>query len=111
VDYNQIEIRRKKLKLTQQELAKKANISRVGYQKIIKKQSSTVETLELISKALGVDMSFWWNDETSEDNEIELSYGKAASDIIQDLLDDKKRLKARIDELENKIGANQIKEK
>ena len=111
MDFNRIEIRRKQLKLTQEELAKKANLTRVGYQKIIKKQSSTVQTLELLSVALGTDMSFWWLDESSYTVDNQTFYGKTANDIIQDFLDDKKRLKERIDELEYKLQQYEPKKK
>lgn len=111
VDYNRIEIKRKLLKLTQEELAKKANLTRVGYQKIIKKQSSTVETLELLSKALGMEMNFWWEDESNYAMDNPTFYGKTANDVIQDLLDDKKRMKARLDELESKLQLYEPKKK
>jgi len=111
VDFNRIEIRRKQLKLTQEELAKKANLTRVGYQKIIKKQSSTVNTLELISKALETDMSFWWLDEASYATDKQTYFGTTANDMIRDLLDDKKRMKSRLDELEYKLQQYEPKKK
>lgn len=111
MDYNRIETRRKQLKLTQEELAKKANLTRVGYQKIIKKQSSTVDTLELISKALETDMSFWWTDVSSNAMDNQTFYGTTANDIIRDLLDDKKRMREKLDELEYKLQQYEPKKK
>jgi transcriptional regulator with XRE-family HTH domain len=66
MNYNKIEEFRKKLKITQEDIAQKAGISTAGYQQMIYKKNTTVSTLEKISRALGVDPSFWWKEQMVE---------------------------------------------
>jgi len=68
MDFNRIEILRKELKLTQEEIARDAGISTAGYQQMIYKKNTTVSTLEKISKALKVSPAFWWSEETEMKN-------------------------------------------
>jgi hypothetical protein len=65
-----------------------------------------------LTKALGVTISYWWEDmEISQDKDFIYPDGKMCNEIIQDLLDDKKRMKSRIDELERRLKVYEPKKK
>ena len=102
MDFNKIEQKRRELNLTQGQLATKAGIHVNSYNKIIKLQSTTVGTLEAITKALGLRMSIWWEDLSGKLIE---NKDPMVNELIQDLLDDKKKLKAQVDELESRLKA------
>jgi transcriptional regulator with XRE-family HTH domain len=50
-------------KLRIEDLAAKIGMTAPGFHKMIKNETITVETLEKISKVLGVSMAYWFDDE------------------------------------------------
>lgn len=60
--YNKIENLRKQRKISQEGLAELAGISYQGLRDIKKTNNPTVKTLESISKALSVPMTYWFED-------------------------------------------------
>ena len=117
MDFNRIEILRKELKLTQEEIARDAGISTAGYQQMIYKKNTTVSTLEKISKALKVSPAFWWSEETEMKNlsdeitkvidglQTEIGLLKAEHDISQSLI---KNLNDYIAILQKRIPKDQF---
>ena len=111
MDFNRLEQRRKILGLTQKQVAEKAGMHVNTYSRILRDKTTTVETLENLSKALETAMNFWWDDEANYAIDNTKLYGKMANEIIKDLMDDKKRLKAQIDDLENRLNVYESKKK
>lgn len=56
--HTQLRERRREMHLTQQEVADKAGISRRRYVGIEKGESTTVETMQAIAKAIGTHLTF-----------------------------------------------------
>ncbi len=100
MDYNRLEEKIQTSKIKRGKLAQMAGISENTISNILKNESTTIETLEKITRALGLKMTYWWDDITGRAAE---NKDPMLKEMIQDLLDDKKRLKAQVDELESRL--------
>lgn len=112
MNYNKIAERQKSIGMSLAELARRTGLTPNGISKIIREKNTKIDTLESISKALGVSMSFWWEEENWEIQEgSRAAYGETSTETIrrlnrqiEDLIDDKARLKREIDGLNERIG-------
>ncbi len=90
-----------------------------GFNKAIKKKTLKVEDLISISNGLKVPVSFWFQEEDKMIlAETEKTYGDNLAVIIKELrgmlndsLDDKRRMKEEIDDLRQKLGETTVNRK
>ena len=83
-----------------------------GFRLACENKSMKVRTLQLISNTLKLPMSYWFREEDKMlMSEGELQYGETFPEIVKRLnalleesMDDKRRLKREIDELKEKLG-------
>ena len=83
-----------------------------GFKLAVDNETLRVSTLELISRKLKLPMAYWFQEEDAQIiAETELTYGDNSAVIIKELrnllndsLDDKRRMKREIDELHDKLG-------
>ena len=83
-----------------------------GFNKAIKNDTLKVKDLISISKGLKVPVSYWFQEEDQKINsEMEVTYGenpaaiiKRLNSLLDDCIDDKRRMKEEIDDLRTKLG-------
>jgi hypothetical protein len=93
-----------------------AEMSVQGFKLAVDNGTLKVSTLEHISKALKIPMSYWFQEEDRLiQGEAELAYGensaviiKRLNALVEDLMDDKARLKRENDELRDKLGLGKV---
>lgn len=83
MEYYKIERLREKNKINKSDLCRLADISPMTYRRIINgKTIPMVNTLEAISKVLGVEPSYWWQKDAEKENilnESSIEYSKNCS--------------------------------
>jgi transcriptional regulator with XRE-family HTH domain len=106
MNYSKIAEIRKKKRITQEKLAEQVGLSRGHLHKIENGANTTVDIIEKLSEVLEVPICIWWeeNQGTVEkkptrvtERTITIDYYE---DMIEELRDDKRRMKERIDQLE-----------
>lgn len=115
MDYKKIKETAKARNIKVTELAKKAGITTAGFYKIIEQESTTVDTLEKISAAIGVPVQFWWDSEEESKKRFDFGLSEDKKQIrelekrialLEEMLEDKRRLllqaESKISEIENK---------
>lgn len=95
---------------------KHADMTADGLRYTLRKGTLKVSTLESISKGLGVPVEYWFSELKTEVNESPGIYGDNLSKeitrlrrLIDDLVDDKARLKREVDELREKAGLGKVR--
>jgi transcriptional regulator with XRE-family HTH domain len=63
MEYNKIEELIKKRGIAKKSLSAMVGKSRYGFDQMIENQTMNVKMLESLSKALGVSISYWWDDD------------------------------------------------
>jgi transcriptional regulator with XRE-family HTH domain len=113
MDYSKIDIKRKELNISQDDLARKAGISKGGLQKIQYNKSTTVPTLEKISAALGVPMTYWFEDEENRCLVFEsfTPYEIGSKSVIDQLKKDKENMQMQIDLLLEKLNKCEVEKR
>jgi len=87
-----------------------------GFNKAVKNDTLKIKDLITISKGLKVPMAYWFQeDDDSITAETEITYGDNSAKIIKELrtllndcVDDKRRLKQEVDELREKLGFGKV---
>ena len=110
---NEIEKRNYRLKNFIPEFAE---MGERGFKLACENETIKVSTLQLISKALKIPMAYWFQEDDQRiKEETELTYGENSASIIkrlnsqiEDLVDDKRRMKQEIDELREKAGYRKV---
>jgi len=106
MNFNKItELIKKKNIQLKEFIPKNTSLGVDGFRYSISHRTLKVTDLEKISKGLNVPISYWWDDDAEYDFEDpQRYYGRSANEIINELRDDKERLKQRVDELESRLG-------
>jgi hypothetical protein len=115
MNYNKIkrELVNRRIPITEF-ITDKVQMSIQGFNTAIKNKTLTILKLERISEALGLPMSFWFQDEDFIVREKQGQYDKPDKEekrlnsIIDELRDDKARLKRENDELREKMGLGKV---
>jgi len=63
MNYSRIEFVITEKKITDKEMAEACEMTPTGYQKMMRRHTMTVSTLETISKKLSMPICYWWKDD------------------------------------------------
>ena len=93
------------------ELAKAIRLTPAGLRESMKNDTLRIHHLEVISKTIGVPMSFWFQDDGAGHAEVKQSNAhlkeiKRLNSMLDDCMDDKARLKQEIDRLRRQVEEN-----
>jgi hypothetical protein len=117
LDYNKIkeEIKRKNFN-EKFFIPENSDLSVQGFNKALKNDTLKVKDLISISKGLSLPVSHWFKEEDQfMISEAKVTYGdnpamiiKELRALMEDCLDDKRRMKQEIDELKEKLGFSKV---
>lgn len=107
MDYNKLKQEIKRRSLNEKFfIPEHTDLTVQGFNKAIKNDTLKVKDLESISRGMRIPVSYWFSEEDLVMKEEEHTYGSKVEKLtrlIDDLIDDKKRLKKTIDDLECKL--------
>ncbi|MFZ4569737.1 MAG: hypothetical protein ACOYM0_01250 [Bacteroidales bacterium] len=106
MDYSKIRKKAKELRFTFERMAEVSGLTTAGLREALKNGTLRIDHLEKISKEIGIPMIYWFQEddlimhEKDSSNKMQSSTEiKNLNKIIEELRDDKKRMKDQIDEL------------
>lgn len=91
MDYEKIKFRCKELRIRQEDMCAVAGITTSGLQKIFREKNTTIVTLEKISAALKVPVTYWFSDEATLPTDTNMDLQREV-EMLRSQLRDKERI-------------------